>query len=69
MSNDDEKIVRVATNFIISILSYEEITMDGFLDLCKIKNGDKKVLLEHLKAVNNITGKAIKILEGNKDDK
>lgn len=66
MNNNDKKIVKVATNFIIAILSCREIKTDGLSDLYNINSGDKKVLLEHLKAVNNITGKAIEILGDDK---
>lgn len=68
MNNNDEKIVNVATNLIIAILNYGEVKIPDLLALHEITIGNKKMLLEHLKAVNNITGKAIEILGGNKNE-
>lgn len=41
----------------------ENFTVRGLSDLYEIKNGNKKVILEHLKAVSNIINRAIKELE------
>lgn len=68
MTEQDKQIILTAYGFVISILSYGEPTTEGINELYKIKNGDKKVLLEHLKAINSITGDAIKLLGGKKDE-
>lgn len=68
MSEKDKKIISTAYSFVISILSYGESTVEGINELYKIKNGDKKLLLEHLKAINSIIGDAIKLLGGKKDE-
>lgn len=59
--------LKIAISFIISILSYGEPTSDSISELLKIKSGNKKVILEHLKAINSITSKAIEEIE-NKGD-
>lgn len=43
-------------------------TADGIYDLFEIKKGNKKVLLNHLKAIHSIMGDAIKELEGKKNE-
>lgn len=58
MSNE----LRVALSFIEAILSYN-LTPDGISDLLEIHQGNKKIILGHLKAINRITGKAIEELE------
>ena len=68
MSNDDKQIVKIAMNFVHAILSYGEPTPEGLSELYEISKGNKKVLLSHLKAINEITGKAIKALGGVKND-
>lgn len=59
--------LKIAISFIISILSYGEPTSDSMSELLEIKSGNKKVILEHLKAINLITSKAIEEIE-NKGD-
>lgn len=66
MSDNDKQIVKVATNFVLAILNYGEPTSEALIEIYKINSGNKKVLLEHLKAINSITGKAIKVLGGSK---
>lgn len=39
-------------------------TADGIYDLFEIHNGNKKVLFEHIRAINKITGIALKEMEG-----
>lgn len=68
MNNDDKQIVEVAMNFVLAILSYKKPTTEGLSELYEINKGNKKVLLSHLKAINSITGKAIKALGGNEDE-
>lgn len=62
MSKEEKQIVSTAYHFVIAILSYGEPTMENISELFEIQNGNKKVLLEHLKAINSISDKAIKIL-------
>lgn len=52
----------VAKNFINIILSAGG-TIDAISDMYEINAGDKKVLLEHAKALRNIFDKAIEELE------
>lgn len=69
MNNVDEKqILKTAYGFIISILSYGEPTTDALYDLMQLKQGNKELLLDHLKAINSITGEAMKILGGKEND-
>lgn len=68
MSNEDNQIISTAYNFVISILSYGEPTPESLNELYEIKNGNKELLLEHLKAINSITGDAIKLLGSEKDE-
>ena len=63
MNKDDKQILKVAIGFTISILSYGEPTLEAIKEILKIKSGDKETILSHLKAINNITSDAIKILE------
>lgn len=67
MSDDDKKIVATAINFMQAILSYGEPSPQGISELYEIKRGNKKVILVHLKAINNITSRAIGIIEGNNE--
>lgn len=67
MTKEDEQIISTAYSFVISILSYGDPKMENISELFEIRNGNKKVLLEHLKAINSITGKAIKLLEGDEE--
>ena len=52
----------VAKNFINIILSAGG-TVDALYDIMRINSGDKKVLLEHAKALRNIFDKAVEELE------
>lgn len=63
MNDDKKRIVEVATNFVKTILE-KNINMYSLNDLYEISLGNKDVLLGHLKAINNITMKAIGILGG-----
>lgn len=69
MAEDENQILKTAYGFIISILSYGEPTTDALYDLMQLKQGNKELLLEHLKAINSITGNAIKILGGKNESK
>lgn len=61
MSDD----LQLSIHFLECILqNNENFTVQGLTDLYEIKHGNKKVILEHLKAVSNIINRAIKELEG-----
>lgn len=68
MNEQDKQIITTAYNFVISILSYGEPNADSIAELYEIKNGNKEVLLGHLKAINNIISDAIKLLGGEQND-
>lgn len=55
--------VKTAIGFIELIIGNEPTPL-GISELFEIHNGNKKVILEHLKAINNILSKAIEELEG-----
>lgn len=58
--------VKVSVDMLKKILnSYEEPTADTIYELYEISNGNKEVILEHLKAISNIFIKAIEELENN----
>lgn len=58
------KELKVATDMICKILSnYNEPTFEGFREIYDIRKGDKELLLNHLRAIYNIFGKAIEQLE------
>ena len=63
MSDEEKRIVEVATNFVKIILE-KNINMYSLNDLYEISLGNKDVLLDHLKAISNIIMKAIEILGG-----
>lgn len=63
MNKEEKTILKTAYNFVISLLSAGEPTTEALYDLMEIRQGNKELLLEHLKAINSITGNAIKILE------
>ena len=65
MNKDNERIIEVSKNFVVTILS-RNMNIESANDLYEINGGNKEVLLEHLKAINSITNDAIKILEGDK---
>ena len=56
MSDEEKRIVEVATNFVNTILS-KNINIDSANELYEINNGNKDVLLGHLIAINKITKK------------
>lgn len=56
--------VKVALHFLELILNNNgEMTSNGLTDLFEIKQGNKKVILQHLKAINSIISKAINDIE------
>lgn len=68
MSDNDKQIVKVSTNFVLAILNRGELTGEVLSDIYEISTGNKKVLLEHLRAIHSIIGKAIEILGENEDE-
>lgn len=61
MSDD----LQLSIHFLECILqNNENFTVRGLRELYEIKSGNKKAILEHLKAVRNIINRAIKELEG-----
>lgn len=64
MSNETQTAIHLLT---LILGGQAEPTTDGLYDLMQVKSGNKKVILEHLKAIHSIFGKAIKDLEGDKD--
>jgi hypothetical protein len=69
MAEDEKVILKTAYNFVLSILSAGEPTTDALYDLMELRQGNKELLLEHLKAINSITGNAINILGGKNESK
>lgn len=56
--------LKVSIHFLELILSNGgEVTAQGLSELYEVQQGNKKLILEHLKAINSIIGKAIKELE------
>lgn len=58
--------VKVSIGFIENIIGNEP-TAEGISELFEIHRGNKKVILEHLKAINSIITKAIEELERDKE--
>lgn len=55
--------LKISINFIEKILGGSDISLEAMSELYEIKNGNKKVIYEHLIAINDIISKAIKYLE------
>ena len=55
--------LNVAISLLENILGNENATAEALSDLYEIKHGNKKVILEHLKAIVSIFSKAIDYLE------
>lgn len=62
MIKENKQIINTAYSFVTAILSYGEPTAEALNELYEIKSGNKKVLLQHLKAIDSIISDAIKIL-------
>ena len=61
MSNE----LKTSINLLCYILGgNQEPTINAIADLYEIQNGNKKIILKHLKAIHKIFGKAIDELEG-----
>lgn len=68
MSEEEKKIIALATHFIICILQNQgDIKIHGIADLYEINNGNTEVLIEHLDAVSSIMQRAIKLLKKSGD--
>ena len=58
------KYVEISKKFVCTILSNNaEPTTDGLAEILEIRMGNEELLLEHIKAINNIFNKAIEELE------
>ena len=56
--------VDCAKTFVNTILNNNgDITLEGLRDIYEIQNGNKDVLVEHIKAIRNIMNKALEELE------
>lgn len=63
------KEVLLSIKFICDILKNSSTTTrEGLFDLYEIQNGNKELLLKHLKVITNIMNRAIKELEGNNEN-
>jgi len=57
--------VKTAISLIIRILqNNDNPTSEGLYDLFEIQRGNKKIIIEHIKAIRNIMNKALEELEG-----
>lgn len=57
--------VKIAISFIIKILqNNDNPTSESIYDLLEVQSGNKKVIIEHIKAIRNIMDKALEELEG-----
>lgn len=55
----------IAISLIIKILQNNgNPTSEAIYDLLEIQSGNKKVIIEHIKAIKNIMNKALEELEG-----
>lgn len=61
MNKNKKRIVEVAINFVLIILSNNP-NAESLNEIHKIKQGNKEVILEHLKTIHNIVGDAIEII-------
>ena len=58
------KYVEISKKFVCTILSNNaEPTTDELAEILEIRMGNEKLLLDHIKAINNIFNKAIEELE------
>lgn len=58
----------VAISLLEKILGNEDTTAEALSELYEIKQGNKKVILEHLKAIVSIFSKAIDYLESKENN-
>ena len=61
----NNEYVKTAISLIIKILqNNDNPTREAIYDLLEIQNGNKDVLIEHIKAIKNIMNKALEELQG-----
>lgn len=57
--------VKIAISLVIKILqNNSEPTNEGIYIIYEIQQGNKKIIVEHIKAIKNIMNKALEELEG-----
>ena len=57
--------VKTAISLITKILqNNDNPTSEGLHEIFEIQNGNKKIIIEHIKAIKNIMSKALEELEG-----
>jgi hypothetical protein len=57
--------VKTAISLVIKILqNNDNPTNEGLHEIFEIQRGNKKIIIEHIKAIRDIMGKALKELEG-----
>lgn len=57
--------VKIAISFVIKILqNNDNPTTEGLYEIFEIQNGNKKIIIEHIKSIRNIMNKALEELEG-----
>lgn len=60
--------VKTAISFIIKILQNNDNPVsEALYELYEIQNGNKKIIIEHIKAIRNIMNKALEELEQGSD--
>lgn len=60
--------LNIAISFLDKVLGSENTTAEALSELYEIKHGNKKVILEHLKAIVSIFSKAIDYLENEENN-
>lgn len=63
MTDDEKRTVEAAINFVKTILS-QYVNVESANALYEISMGNKDIILDHLVAINKITGQAIEIIGG-----
>ena len=57
--------VKIAISLVIKILqNNDNPTNEGLHEIFEIQRGNKKIIIEHMKAIRDIMDKALKELEG-----
>lgn len=61
--------VKTAISLVIKILqNNDNPTSEGLYEIFEIQRGNKKIIIEHIKAIKNIMDKALEELEGSDSD-
>lgn len=63
----ESRCLQLAKDILLTYLKEKE-TPDGLYDIYEIKNGNKDVLLQHLKAMDSIFQSAIEVLGGGNNE-